>query len=115
MPALADSSSWYVRLSCDKRTLIVGTSSACSPSSFERRSDPHLFAWITNRAHPIRSSTLVNLSGRSSSGLSLVCPKYLSFFPLHLSHSLGPYGAGVFDPRSWGDHKTETNVTLELT
>ena len=27
----------------------------------------------------------------------------------------GPYGAGVFDPRSWGDHKTETAITLELT
>jgi len=101
-------------LSSDKRGLMLGTSSACSHSSFERRCDPHLFAWITNRAQRIHSSTLENLSGRSSSGLSSVCLKYLSSEP-HLSHSLGPYGAGVFDPRSWGDHKTETNITLELT
>lgn len=35
--------------------------------------------------------------------------------PLISSTILGPYGAGVFDPRSWGDHKTETAITLELT
>ena len=34
--------------------------------------------------------------------------------PSNLSPS-GPYGAGVFDPRSWGDHRTETAITLELT
>ncbi|KAF9644537.1 hypothetical protein BDM02DRAFT_3102770 [Thelephora ganbajun] len=27
----------------------------------------------------------------------------------------GPYGAGIFNPRSWGDHKTENYITLELT
>lgn len=27
----------------------------------------------------------------------------------------GPYGAGIFDPRSWGNHNTETYITLELT
>ena len=76
---------------------------------------PTSVPWITNRAQPIHSSTSENLSGRSYSGLSSVCLKYLSFSAPHLSHSPGPYGAGVFDPRSWGNHKTETNITLELT
>ena len=100
----------------DRRALTLGTSSACSHSSFEKRSGRHSFAWIANHAHPIHSSTLENQSGRSYSALSSVCLKYLSSSEPHLSHSLiGPYGAGVFDPRSWGNHKTETNITLELT
>ena len=103
-------------LSSDKRALILGTSSACSHSSFERRCDPHSLARITNRAQPFHSSTLENQSGPSSSGLSSVCLKYLSS-SLHSTYLIhqGPYGAGVFDPRSWGNHKTETNITLELT
>lgn len=35
--------------------------------------------------------------------------------PLTLFILLGPYGAGIFDPRSWGDHNTESYITLELT
>lgn len=27
----------------------------------------------------------------------------------------GPYGAGIFDPRSWGNNDTENEITLELT
>lgn len=28
---------------------------------------------------------------------------------------IGPYGAGIFDPRSWGNSDTENEITLELT
>jgi NhaP-type Na+/H+ or K+/H+ antiporter len=36
-------------------------------------------------------------------------------FSLIFSTLPGPYGAGIFDPRSWGDHRTETDITLEVT
>lgn len=34
-----------------------------------------------------------------------------------LTSSLGPYGAGIFDPRSWGSHNQNTvnEITLEFT
>ena len=75
------------------------------------------FSRVTAHAQGLCSSTLENPSGRSFSGLSLVCPKYLLSLPPIFTSSIppGPYGAGVFDPRSWGDHRTETTITLELT
>jgi len=82
-----------------------------------REGERRLFSWITNRAQGFHSSTLENLSGRSSSELPSVCPIHLPFLssPLISFALSGPYAAGIFDPRSWGDHETETNITLELT
>ena len=44
-----------------------------------REGGQRLFTWITNRAQELHSSTSENLSGRSSSESSSVCPNHLSF------------------------------------
>ena len=45
-------------------------------------------------------------------GESGVSPLFV--FRLYLSLS-GPYGAGIFDPRSWGNNNTGNHITLEVT
>ena len=49
----------------------------------------------------------------------MVSPNYpfVAPFPLICLPSTipGPHGAGIFDPRSWGNPNTESIVTLELT
>ena len=53
-----------------------------------REGERHSFFRITIRAQEPRSSILENLSGRSSSELSSVSPKYLLSFAFHSSLSL---------------------------
>ena len=58
-------------------------------------------------------------------GLSLRChhrqvhslPSHVSLTGYRLSLNPGPYGAGVFDPRSWagGNEETSNTITLEFT
>ena len=46
-------------------------------------------------------------------GESELCPS--TRIPLITFTPSGPYGAGIFDPRSWGNPDTEHQITLELT